>query len=114
LLLPLQALEAVETAGALQRTSVNGRDVFFLILSGVAANIFDHGTLLEMGEISAADWKDLDIENESILLKQCARLVTDAILSNGAKGLDLNTAVRSWRSLRHLTEVVVAVVTACG
>ena len=77
-------------------------------------NLFDHGTLRDVGSISAVDWNEIDIEYESPLLKQCARLVTDAILSNGTKGLDLSTAARSWRSLRHLTEVIVAVVTGSG
>lgn len=50
----------------------------------------------------------MDFENDSLPLKQSARLVTDAILSNGAKGLDMPSAVKSWRSLRHLTAVIVA------
>jgi hypothetical protein len=93
---------------------VNGRDVLLLILSGLCGNVFDNGTLLDMkGTISAEDWKGIDLNNDSLLLKQSARLVTDSILSNGAKGLDLSVAVRSWRSIRHLTEVVVAVTTRC-
>ena len=85
-----------------------------LILSALCGNIFEDGTLLEIGSLSAADWKDVDLELESLLLRQSAKLVTDAILSNGTKGLDMASAVRSWRSLRHLTEVVVAVVTQSG
>lgn len=83
-------------------------------MSGLCADLFDNGTLLEIGSISAQDWKDIDIEQESLLLKSSARLVTDAILSNGTKGLDITAAVWSWRSLRHLTEVVAALVTARG
>lgn len=104
----------METAASLQRTCVNGRDVLLLILSGLCADLFDHGTLLEIGSISAQDWKDVDLEQESLPLKQSARLVTDAILSKGTKGLDMTAAVRSWRSLRHLTEVISAVVTSNG
>jgi hypothetical protein len=107
-------LEAVERVAALQRVFVNGHDVLILILSSLCGNIFEDGTLLEVGSLSAQDWKDVDLEVESLLLKQSARLITDAILSNGTKGLDLTSAVRSWRSLRHLTEVIVAVVTKSG
>jgi len=109
-----KALEAVEDAASLQRVCLNGHDVLLLILSSLCANLFDHGTLLEMGAISAQDWKDIDLDQDSLPLKQSARLVTDSILSNGTKGLDMTAAVRSWRSLRHLTEVIVAVVTKSG
>lgn len=105
-----QALDAVERIASFQRTCVNGQDVLLLILSSLCGNIYDQGTLLEIVSISADDWKDVDLEQESLLLKQSARLVTDAILSKGTKGLDMPTAVRSWRSLRHLAEVIVAVV----
>jgi hypothetical protein len=103
-------LEAVENTASLQRTCVNGTDVLLLVLSRFCSNIFDNGTILEIGSISAEDWKDVDLEHDSLPLKQSARLVTNAILSQGTKGLDMPSAVRSWRSLRHLTEVIVAVV----
>jgi hypothetical protein len=104
----------VEDAASLQRVCVNGNDVLLLILSSLCANVYDNGTLLEMGAISAQDWKEIDLDQDSLPLKQSARLVTDSILSNGTKGLDMTAAVRSWRSLRHLTEVIVAVVTKSG
>ena len=109
-----QALDAVENVAALQRVFVNGQHVLLLILSSLCGNIFEHGTLLEVGSLTAQDWKEVNIEEDSLLLKQSARLITDAILSNGTKGLDLTTAVRSWRSLRHLAEVLVAIVTRSG
>lgn len=93
---------------------MNGQHVLLLILSSLCGNIFENGTLLEVGSLTAQDWKEVNIEEDSLLLKQSARLITDAILSNGTKGLDLTTAVRSWRSLRHLTEVIVAIVTRSG
>lgn len=103
-------MDAVEKTASLQRVCVNGHDVLFLVLSGLCANVFDNGTLLQIGSIPAQDFIDVDIEQESLPLKQSARLVTDAILSNGTKGLDMTSAVRSWRSLRHLTEIIVAMV----
>lgn len=110
-----QALDAVEKAASLQRVCVNGHDVIFLVLSWLCANVFDFGTIMEIGSIPAQDfWKSVDIEQESLPLKQSARLVTDAILSNGTKGLDMTSAVRSWRSLRHLTEIIVSVVIKSG
>jgi hypothetical protein len=110
----LQSLEAVEKAAALQRVFVNGHHVLILILSSLCGNIFEDGTLLEIGSLSAEDWKDVNLEVDSLLLKQSAKLVTDTILSNGTKGLDMTTAIRSWRSLRHLTELIAAVVTKTG
>lgn len=109
-LISFQSLDAVEQAVSLQRVCLNGHDVVFLVLSGLCENLFDHGTIpdRDIGAISAQDWKDVDIDNDSLPLKQSARLVTDAILSNGAKGLDMPSAVKSWRSLRHLTAVIVA------
>ena len=84
------------------------------MLSRFCAEIFDHGTILEIGSISAEDWKDVDLEKDSLPLKQSSKLVTNAILSQGDGGLDMPTAVRSWRSLRHLTEVIVATVVKSG
>ena len=109
-----KALDAVEHAASLQRICVNGQVVMLLIVSSLCTNLFDHGTLLEVGSLTAEDWKDIDLEHDSLLLKQSAKLVTDAILSNGTEGLDMNDAVRSWRSLRHLAEVVVALVSKSG
>ena len=109
-----RALDAVENAASLQRVCVNGNVVFLLALSALCADLYDHGILLEMGNMATNDWKDLDLDHDSLLLKQSAKLVTDAILSNGTKGLDITAAVRSWRCLRHLAEVVVAMVTKCG
>jgi hypothetical protein len=108
-----QSLEAVERVAALQRMAVNGNHVLILILSSLCGDVFENGTLLDVGSITAQDWQELDLDLESLLLKQSAKLVADAILSKGTKGLDLTVAVRSWRALRHLTEVVVAVVTRC-
>lgn len=107
-----QALEAVETTAALERVFVNGHDVLLLVLSSFCCNIAEEGTLLEVGALSAQDWKDVDLE--TILLKQSAKLVTDAIISNGTQGLEMATAVRSWRGIRHLFEVIVSVAGKCG
>jgi hypothetical protein len=104
----------VEKTSALERVFVNGRDVLLLLFSGVCIDIYNEGTLVDVGTLSAQDWKDVDIERDSLLLKQSAKLVTDAILSQGTKGLDMPSAVRSWRGLRHLTEVAVAITSLCG
>ena len=93
---------------------VNGQAVFLLVVSRLCADLFENGTLLEVESISAEDWKDVDLEKDSLPLKQSARKVTDAILSNGTQGLDMTVAVRSWRSLRHLTEITVALCSKNG
>ena len=95
------SLEAIECTVALQRVCVNGHDVLILILSSLCSDLFENGTVLDIGSIPAEDWKNFDLEHDSIPLRQSAKLVTDAILSDGTKGLDMTQAVRSWRSLRY-------------
>jgi hypothetical protein len=107
-------LDTVEMTASLQRTCINGTDALLLVLSNFCSNIFEHVTILEIGSFSAEDWKDIDLEHDSLPLKQSARLVNDAILSQVTKGLDMSSAVRSWRSLMHLAEVILAVVTKAG
>jgi hypothetical protein len=96
----------VEDAASLQRVCLNGQDVFFLILSRLIANLGEQGTILFSPGSGPAENEDL--------LKKSARLVTDAILSSGTEGLDMKSAVRCWRSLRHLSAVTVSIVTTCG
>ena len=101
-----KALHAVEDAASLQRVCLNGQDVFSLVLSRVVSNLCEYGTILERGDEARSESKGP--------LKESARLVTDAILSSGTEGLDMNSAVRCWRSLRHLTAVAVSLVTKSG
>ena len=107
-------LDKVETAASLQRVSLQGQTALLLILSALLSDLFENGTISDVGTITAEDWRKVDLDTDSLLLKQSARLVTDAILSNGAKGLDMGVAIRSWRSLRHLTEIVVAMISKSG
>lgn len=96
----------MEDAASLQRVCLNGQDVFFLILSRLISNLGDRGTIhLKTGTPTG---------EEEDLLKKSARLVTDAILSSGTEGLDMKSAVRCWRSLRHLSAVTVSIVTKSG
>lgn len=96
----------VEDAASLQRVCLNGQDVFFLIISRLTSNLGERGTIVLKTGTPAAEDEDL--------LKKSARLVTDAILSSGTEGLDMKSAVRCWRSLRHLSAVVVSIVTKSG
>ena len=104
----------IERVASLQRTCINGHQTLCLILSNLCGNLFDFGTLRDVSSMSASDWKEINIEYDSPLLKQSARLVVDAVLSKGTKGLDLASAARSWRSLRHLTEIIVAISSSSG
>jgi hypothetical protein len=97
----------VEDAASLQRVCLNGQEVFFLIISRLISNLGDRGTIvIKKGTVVTGDEEDL--------LKTSARLVTDAILSSGTEGLHMKSAVRCWRSLRHLSAVAVSIVTKCG
>ncbi|CAB9514210.1 Lipopolysaccharide-responsive and beige-like anchor protein [Seminavis robusta] len=100
-----KALHAVEEAASLQRVCLNGHDVFCLILSRLVADLGARGTILQKGRA---------LTGEEDLLKRSARLVTDAILSSGTEGLDMKSAVRCWRSLRHLAAITVSVITKSG
>ncbi|GAX27124.1 hypothetical protein FisN_13Lh328 [Fistulifera solaris] len=104
-----KVVDTVEKTASLERTCVNGTEVLLMILSRFCSNLFDYGAILEIGSFSAEAWKDIDLDHDSLPLKQSAKLVTDAITNQGNKqGLDMVTAVRTWRSLRHLAEVIVA------
>ena len=80
--------------------------MFCLILSRLFENLANLGTILFKGVRSHGGEEDL--------LKRSARLVTDAILSSGTEGLDMKSAARCWRSLRHLSAVTVSLVTRIG
>ena len=101
-----QALLEVEDAASLQRVCLNGQEVFLLILSRLILNLAERGTILMKTGTAVGEDEDL--------LKKSARLVTDAILSSGTEGLDMKSAVRCWRSLRHLSAVTVSIVTKSG
>lgn len=101
----------MEDAASLQRVCLNGQEVFTLILSRVCANLSTFGVVSLDRSTNAARSQD---EGQISMLKRSARLVTDAILSNGSKGIALPAAVGCWRSLRHITAVTVAVITRLG
>jgi hypothetical protein len=102
----------MEDAASLQRVCLNGHEVFCLILSRFLANLSEYG-VIPIDESVTSQPKD-KVEEPSVLLKRSARLVTDAILSNGTEGLNMPAAVACWRSLRHLTAITVAIVTKSG
>lgn len=102
-----KALHSVEDAASLQRVCLNGQDVLFLILSRVVANLGTFGTI-QLTNKNAIDSQTGDP------LKRSARLVTDAILSSGTQGLEMKAAAKCWRSLRHLSAIIVSIVTKNG
>ncbi len=102
---------ALEEAAALKRGFVNGQIVFALILSNFIDNISLFGvTVTEHYLIS--DIASASMDEQSIRLKQSAKMVTDAILTSGEQGMTLAFGVASWRCLRHLTIVTSAFVTS--
>eukprot|EP00980_Cylindrotheca_fusiformis_P005609 scaffold1184_cov132-Cylindrotheca_fusiformis.AAC.30 len=107
-----QASTAIEDAASLQRVCLNGQEVFSLILSRYFANLFKFG-VVHIDQSSVAP-EEPGYGEPSFRLKRSARLVTDAILSNGAQGMAMPAAVGYWRCLRHLTAVTVAVVSRLG
>jgi hypothetical protein len=100
----------VEAAAALQRVCVNGNEVFAVLLNYVLADLLEHGALDIDPPILATGVGSITISP----LKHGARLVTDALLSNGTDALDMQSALLHWRSLRHLTAIAVAIVTRSG
>lgn len=86
-----------------------------MILSHIFANLFENGvTSLDQKQRS----KKMDTEEgegePSVLLKYTAKIVTDAILSNGARGMNLSAAATCWRFLKYLVVSTTAFVTSLG
>lgn len=106
----LQALLALEEAAALKRGFVNGQIVFALILSNFIENISVFGVTITEHHL-IPDIALASTDEQSIRLKQSAKMVTDAILTNGEQGMTLTFGVASWRCLRHLTVITSAFVT---
>jgi len=107
-----KAFEAVEMAASLQRVDANGSEVFSILLSHLFADLIENGTIANIESTYTKSDANPIVKNRA--LKQSAKLVTQAILSNGSSGLDMSSAVRQWRCLRHLTALTVAVVTDNG
>ena len=76
------------------------------------ASFVENGTIANIESTYTKSDANPIVKNRA--LKQSAKLVTQAILSNGSSGLDMSSAVRQWRCLRHLTALTVAVVTDNG
>lgn len=106
------AFDAVEMAASLQRVDANGSEIFSILLSHVLADLIEKGTVASIEKTYNS--ADSGSAGRNRALKQSARIVTKSILSNGADGIDMASAVKQWRCLRHLTALTVAVVTECG
>jgi len=102
-----EAFKILETAASLQRTCLNGHEAFSCLLSHVLAELIEQGTVADIDTSG-------DLQETNRALKNSAKLVTKAILSNGSHGLDIASAVKIWRCLRHLSAIVVGVITASG
>ena len=102
-----EAFNAMETAASLQRTCVNGHETFSCLLSHVLAELIEQGTVADIDTSG-------DMQESNRALKNSAKLVVKSILSNGSTGLDIASAVKIWRCLRHLSAIVVGVVTSSG
>ena len=95
-----------------QRTCLNGSAVIGVLLSNLISELTTNGTVHDVENVCP---KKMKVSGERHrFLKMSARVVTTAILTNGAEGIDMTSAVRQWRSLRHLTAVSVAVMFKCG
>ena len=96
----------------MQRVCINGHEVFLIILSHLLAELVENGTVVDIDSLGLPEQSNPNERNRA--LKQSARIVTTAILSNGSEGMDMSSAVQQWRSLRHLTAITVAVLTRSG
>ena len=77
---------------------MNGSEVFAFILSYLFANLFKYGVTSLDGKQRPKNMTVADSEDESrhYILKHSAKMVTDAILSNGTRGMNLSAAVICW------------------
>jgi hypothetical protein len=103
-----KALHAVEHTSSLQRVCANGHEVVCLIMNHLLSNLIEYGTV---EAISAGGSSSQD---RNRLLKESARIVTNAILASGSNGVDAASAVRQWQSLRYLAATASAIVMASG
>ncbi len=94
----------------MQRVCVNGHEIFGITLSHLLNDLTESGTVENANSIKIND----TASERSRALKQSALVVTNAILSNGTNEMDLSTAVKHWRCLRHLASITVAFITASG
>ena len=88
---------------------MNGHDVFCLILNHLLSELVDKGTVnsLNKGITSGRD--------HNLMLKESARMVTEAILSTGSNSNgDASFALKQWHGLRHLAVVTSCVVAKSG
>lgn len=88
---------------------MNGPDVFCLVLNHLLAELVANGTVqsIKPNPINAGD--------ANWLLKESARMVTDAILAKGSSSsADASFALKQWHGLRHLAAVVSCVVAKNG
>lgn len=105
-----KAVAALEEAAALQRVCVNGPEVYALILSHVIANISQFG--VAQIDVGPNPKMHEGVEEPKFELKVHAKMVTDAILSNGVRGMKLSTAMACWKFLKYLTVATTAFVTS--
>ena len=107
-----RSFNAIGQAASLQRICLNGNAVIGVLLSNLISEHTINGTVHDIENFCP---KKMKVSGERHrFLKMSARVVTTAILTNGAEGIDMTSAVRQWRSLRHLTAVSVAVTFKCG
>jgi len=96
----------------MQRVCINGHEVFSILLSHLLAELVESGTIVDIETLEFPEQSNPNERNRA--LKQSARIVTTAILSNGMEGMGTASAIQQWRSLRHLTAITVAVITKSG
>ena len=88
---------------------VNGPEVFALILSHIIANLSQSGIVsLDLPPTTTKE----GVGEPNRLLKYHAKMVTDAILSNGSRGMKLSMAVACWKFLKYLMVLTTAFVTS--
>ena len=94
----------------MERVCVNGHDVFCLILDHLLSELIDKGTV-----ISVSNGNTNGGGQGNWLLKESARLVTEAILAKGSNSsVDASFALKQWHGLRHLAVVASCVVAKSG
>ena len=93
----------------MERVCVNGHDVFCLVLNHLLSELIDKGTVssIKTGNENAGEM--------NWLLKESARMVTEAILAKGSNiSIDASFALKQWHGLRHLAVVASCVVAKSG
>ena len=105
------AFKAVESAASLQRTCVNGSDVFCTIFSHTVEDLTTNGTSANLDDLPATGGTS---ERNKALQKSVSIITSIATSDANNVYVNADAAIRQWRCLCHLAVINVGIITELG